>query len=84
MAARLPMLLVSPDGYLHVVADLDTLRSVSKHHDLRNDYMRNMVGVKTKALKTQRKEASTVPDPARNLKSRVDRQTDRQKNADPS
>ena len=58
MAARLPMLLVSPDGYLHVVADLDTLRSVSKHHKLRNDYMRNLVGVQTKALTTQRKEAS--------------------------
>ena len=52
------MLLVSADGFLHVVDDLATLKRVSKHHELRNEYMRNLVGVKTKALTTQRKEAS--------------------------
>ena len=58
MAARPPMLLVSADGFLHAVDDLATLKRVSKHHELRNEYMRNLVGVKTKALTTQRKEAS--------------------------
>ena len=62
-AVRFPLLLVSPDGFLHIVPDLRTLANVSKCHGLRNEYMRNMVGVLTAALPTQRQEASNKLGP---------------------
>ena len=40
-----PFMLVSEEGFLHVVPDLPALAVVSREHGLRNQYMRNMVGV---------------------------------------
>ena len=60
-----PWKLVSPDGMLHLVADEKALKALSKAHNLRNEYLRNVLGF-GKATKRNHKGwqplASSLPE----------------------